>query len=265
MRFQYTHLYLNGDYRGVYMFCERIEPNSCGMNIDESEGFLVEMDIYSTEENSFQVGDKTYAVQSDYASQDQPDQIYRYIDEVDTAIMLEDEEAIRELLDIPSWVDAYLVEEFMMNSDVGYSSFYLYCPDGVSKLFAGPLWDFDLSSGDNSDTYRGLYEGFYASEIKGTVSDHQWFGWLMGMEWFSDAVRERWQEISPIVAGVICQLEVRTPGAAASAPGASPDLRFLRPPPGCGLFLAFLFSVKGRPTPSFPSRVDASQKPDIIK
>lgn len=204
---QNVHLYLNEQYMGVYLLCERIEANSCGLDIDESEGFLLEMDTYAAGEGTFVVGDKTYVIQSDYTDQEQIDEIYAYIDELDTAIMIEDEDTIREYMDIDSWIDAYIVEEFIMNTDVGFSSFYLYRTDENSKLYAGPLWDFDLSSGNQYETNGGSYEGLYAADIRGNHLDHQWFSWLMRMEWFSDAVYLRWFEISSIVQGVIDEAE----------------------------------------------------------
>lgn len=103
----------------------------------------------------------------------------------------------------------FQVEEFMMDTDVGFGSFYFYRPGADSQVFAGPLWDFDLSAGNSADAFSGVYEGLYASALNGTLSDHQWFAWRMGMEWFRNAVRERWREVSPLVDGVTGEVEER--------------------------------------------------------
>ena len=58
-----------------------------------------------------------------------------------------DREEIEELIDIDSVVDAYIVEEVFKNLDAGWSSFYMYRDIG-GKLFFGPVWDFDLTSGN---------------------------------------------------------------------------------------------------------------------
>ena len=51
-------------------------------------------------------------------------------------------------LDIDSLARMYIVQEFAVNFDGCNTSFYLY-KDVNGKLFAGPLWDFDLAFGES--------------------------------------------------------------------------------------------------------------------
>lgn len=64
---------------------------------------------------------------------------------------------VTDLVDIQSFVDTYIVQELMDNPDVGYSSFYIY-KDKDGKLFAGPVWGFDIAAGntnyDMGDSYK---------------------------------------------------------------------------------------------------------------
>lgn len=52
----------------------------------------------------------------------------------------------QELIDLDSWARKYLIEEIFASTDSGnFSQFYYY--DGAEengKLYAGPIWDFDL-------------------------------------------------------------------------------------------------------------------------
>jgi hypothetical protein len=62
-------------------------------------------------------------------------------------------------IDFPSWVDYILINEALKNNDVFHSSTYLHKKkDG--KLFAGPVWDFNLAMGNVNwgDSY--LTEGW---------------------------------------------------------------------------------------------------------
>ena len=50
------------------------------------------------------------------------------------------------LVDMESFMDMYLLHEIFKNSDVGWSSFFLYKKPYENKVFFGPAWDFDLSA-----------------------------------------------------------------------------------------------------------------------
>ncbi|MCQ2776457.1 MAG: CotH kinase family protein [Bacilli bacterium] len=55
-------------------------------------------------------------------------------------------EQLTEIVDINSMMDVYLIHELFKNSDVGWSSFYIYKKPNNSKLYFGPVWDFDLAA-----------------------------------------------------------------------------------------------------------------------
>ena len=52
----------------------------------------------------------------------------------------------RELIDVDSWAMKYLIEEVFGNVDGGTLSQYFYYDGG--KVFAGPVWDYDLTMGN---------------------------------------------------------------------------------------------------------------------
>ena len=64
---------------------------------------------------------------------------------------------ICEMIDVDSFAEAYIVLEIMANLDCHAFSFYMYKEKG-GKLYSGPLWDFDISSGNNHYGY-GFDEG----------------------------------------------------------------------------------------------------------
>ena len=69
-------------------------------------------------------------------------------------------------MDKLSLVRCYLILELSMDGDAFRSSTYFYKPEGDSKLFAGPVWDFD--------TAYGLFEADYSPEAP--VAGYTTFG-----------------------------------------------------------------------------------------
>lgn len=71
----------------------------------------------------------------------------------------------RELVDVESLAKMYLIEELSQDVDAFKSSLYFYKPEGEEKLYAGPVWDFDLGYGDVA-TYgkRACPYGFQAGQ-----------------------------------------------------------------------------------------------------
>ena len=115
-----------------------------------------------------------------------------------------DRETVETYIDIDSFVDMYLVQEYMMNVDVGWSSFYMNKKPG-GKLFFGPVWDFDLAAGNDYRLWNGTYEGVYVGESGELGQENRWFTAIMKRSWFRELVRERWTEKRDVFEGAAAQ------------------------------------------------------------
>ncbi|MBO7740878.1 MAG: CotH kinase family protein, partial [Clostridia bacterium] len=203
----FAKVYLNGEFLGVYQVSEQMQANQYRVNVDDSPtdeyeiDFLVELNR-SAAEMPVSDGRNTYEVKSDIHSDIQ----LVYIEEVLTyayaAVLGGDKEEIEELIDLDSVVDSYIVEELMKNLDVGWGSFYMWQKVG-GKLHFGPVWDFDLSSGNadpnDGDPAIAAPQYLYAGSSKYNYSQtHRWFVTLMKYDWFRELVKERWNEIIDI-------------------------------------------------------------------
>ncbi|MBO5778482.1 MAG: CotH kinase family protein [Clostridia bacterium] len=199
-------LYLNGEYRGVYLLCEQNQVDSHRVDIAEEPesvftGYFFEMSYYA-KDPAFTVGERTYEIKNDLSSSEelkakQIAYIQAVIQRCYTAVLRGDEKTVRGMIDVPSAVDAYIVEELFKNKDDGWDSFYMHYDATVEgeKLHFGPLWDFDLSGGNTNnggDTVDGLWAG-----VSECITDNQWFIALMKQEWFRALVQERWNELKP--------------------------------------------------------------------
>jgi len=62
---------------------------------------------------------------------------------------------ISALIDVDSFIKYYFISEFVENPDVASSSVFFYKDGPTGKLFAGPVWDYDISLGNYATTNRG--------------------------------------------------------------------------------------------------------------
>ena len=219
----HVELYLNGEYRGVYLLVEQIQVDAARVDIGEEEpgydpmavdaGFLVELDSYSEPPYEFRIHDKRYQVKSEVRSDEQFDYIRDYIAAVDDAVRSGSKEQLEALVDLDSFIDGYLLEEYLKNIDVGWSSFYMYKKPG-GKMILGPFWDFDLAAGNDHRLDNGSSDGLYAGRYRrGFDQYHPWFTALTQHDWFAEAVVSRWQQIGVYLDENIAFLDSMTAAA----------------------------------------------------
>lgn len=128
---------------------------------DLSGGYLFERELedrYAEEVSGFATkqGDY-YALKSPkYASEAQVNYIGNLMQEFQDALQQEDGrhpvtgKHYSEYIDMTSFVQKYLVEEISKNYDGGVTSSFFYKPEDAvsSKIFAGPVWDYDVAFGN---------------------------------------------------------------------------------------------------------------------
>ncbi len=201
---QFVELYLNNEYLGLYLLTDQIEVTKDRVNIEEhttniDTGFLIEYDIGITrfpkllaKTNHFVSGTRTFVIKTpndedEDLVQKQNEFINEYMDNLFE--VLRAKEDYTTLIDEQSFIDWYIVNEVFKNCDVGFSSVYLYKDTG-QKLFMGPVWDFDLSSGNagHFGEKNGPTEFF-------TQTRNYIFDLLMRYDTFREHLKERWNEL----------------------------------------------------------------------
>lgn len=92
----------------------------------------------------------------------------------------------RDYVDIDSFVDYFIINEFFLNYDAGYNSTYFYMGyDG--KITMGPVWDFDQAMDNAYDYVANLYTtAFHAAP---------WFDKILQDPIFTKKVMERYSEL----------------------------------------------------------------------
>jgi len=196
-------VYLNGEYRGVYLLAEEIRVSKARVDVSKDmtqadTGFLVELSSYAQGDWIFRVGSRQYQVRNDLSdnpeiAQKQFEFIKDYMRKCWDAVQTGDRAEIEKYIDINSYVDTYLVEEITKNLDLGWDSYYLHKDKG-GKLILGPMWDFDLSFG-NANEGCEFYTDIYAGIDSRNGLGNPWYVEASKQRWFRELVVQRWDEM----------------------------------------------------------------------
>lgn len=124
-------------------------------------GYLLEVEIYPDryyEEGSGFITKRGVSIvvkDPEYCSEEQIQYISTYVQEFEDALYSENGynfqgKSFTEYIDMNSFATRYIIDEFSKNIDAGYSSYFMYKPSNESKLYAGPVWDYDTALGNNN-------------------------------------------------------------------------------------------------------------------
>jgi hypothetical protein len=167
----FVELYLNSVYEGNYQLIEEVKVDSHRVNINElsetdtspaqvTGGYLMEIDEHQDEAYVFHtpVGIPIGLIDPDFSPDpevsEQTSYITSYVDAAENSLFssnyTDSSLGWRAYFDEASAVNFYIVNDVMGNADGGsfYSSDYLYKDQNNPFLYMGPVWDFDVSSGN---------------------------------------------------------------------------------------------------------------------
>lgn len=173
LEIRYVELYVNEEYRGLYVLTEQVEIHKNKFNLNPIPGvidtdYFLEMDQRFYNKN-IQPGYDWIVVRSIPYEIKEPDTedpaytehhaiyIFEYFIEVENALIAKS--GYEDLIDVNNWIDHFIIHELTKNVDVGWSSVFMYKEKG-GVLKYGPLWDFDLAIG-NADYIDYGPENFY--------------------------------------------------------------------------------------------------------
>jgi hypothetical protein len=194
---RYCEVVLNGEYIGLYALSEKIKRDGDRVDIaklkdDENAfpevtgGYLMQTDRPSDEDpNAWESNGAGYihekpnsdditAVQSSYI-----ESVFRGLDE--NASNSEITNGYPSLIDVPSFVDYMLIAEIASNVDAYALSTY-YHKDRGGKLRAGPVWDYNLTYGN--DLFQWGYDRSFTDVWQFNYSNTGAYFWN---DLFSDA------------------------------------------------------------------------------
>jgi hypothetical protein len=223
---RFLHLYVNGEYMGVYMLADErnvgkqraevianADPALCEyfiemdwrlyrdgnvegvdyVRVNSHENGVIGDSRHNSEDGTTRdmLYDVRFPKKSNRTSAHM-EYVRDYIESVGKAIRARDYERISALVDMPSMIDFFIVNELIRNSDVGWSSKFMQIKGqgDERRLHMGPVWDFDIAAGNTEWSSNQTPYGFY---IQG---QHYWFGNLMATPEFREALTERWNALA---------------------------------------------------------------------
>ena len=217
----YCEVVVNGDYKGLYVFMEKIKVDKNRVNIEKMDGscntypevtggYIIKADKADPDEpvawtmigNDF--WDWTYHAYY-FHSYPKPENItdaqHDYIRDVFFSLDAEAEShnesvvnGFPSIIDIPSFIDFMMIAEYTSNVDVYHLSTFFH-KDRDGKLRAGPVWDYNLSFGYDEFGDRSGYDvwQFYNGSCDGS---RFWTDLFFNCPTFRCYFAKRWNELT---------------------------------------------------------------------
>lgn len=224
-RMRLVDVVLNGEYQGIYLLGEKIkrdknrvdvaklEPTEISGN-DLTGGYILKVD-YWTNDDSWQLnyspigfpGLDIHMVyvypKPDEIMPQQKTYIQDFIDDYETALygsnFAHPTLGYRKYIDVPSFIDYFIVNEVARNGD-GFKKSRYFSKDKdkndgtIRKLKAGPVWDFDWAE---KDMWSGSEDGsqFMYGECDQDVNAPGWYIRLLEDSLFANELRCRYEDL----------------------------------------------------------------------
>jgi NOL1/NOP2/fmu family ribosome biogenesis protein len=198
---EYLEVFINKEHVGAYLLGQKVEESKNRVNIGDN-GYLIEID---TDANGRISDDDVYFRSNEWSSRyedgvfnikepsieydsDEFNLIKNHINDFETALFSNNfkdpDSGYRSFIDIPSFVDWFIVNEISKNQDArSYSSIYFnYIPG--EKIKMGPVWDFDLAFGNVDYSNAENPDGFW-------IKENLWYKRMFEDPFFSDLIKSR--------------------------------------------------------------------------
>lgn len=203
----------NLDYRGVYVLTEKIKRDKNRLNInklksdevsgeDLTGGYLLEVvpqHRLAAQDNSFTNHSAKIPrhITIEYPKKDdlQPEQLAYISNTLNNFVDILYQSKpvtlaeLEQHADIDSFINFLLINELFKNRDAFYASTYFH-KDKNEKIVAGPVWDFNLSSGNDH----------HATDVNTSPE-----GWFLNKKWLAERLftqpdtqqllKDRWQQL----------------------------------------------------------------------
>lgn len=223
-RTRFVELFLNdtnspnlgpGQYLGIYLLLEKIKRNENRVAIakltpdqnsepDISGGYIVKLDALDPGELFFRTAFGNHQIIYVYPKNNtitaaQQAWIRNYFNQLEAILVSDDftdwETGYDQMIDVDSFIDHLLLNEFLRNMDELRVSAYLY-KERRGKLSAGPVWDFDLAGGYIDLADGANPKGWHVQRPSGgNYPIPFWWKRLLQDNCFTLRLKQRWIEL----------------------------------------------------------------------
>ena len=171
---QMVHLWVNGEYRGVYQLCDQVDIRKGRLDIKEMKegdvegekltgGYFIEIDAYAQDEEWYFWSKHNLPVTikspDDPPVDVQKEYIQNHFNKMEDLVFGKNydlENGYQQYLHLPSFLKRHLHQELVGNPDALWSCF-MYKDRGNDTIYTGPVWDHDLAF-DNDQRIDNLIQ-----------------------------------------------------------------------------------------------------------
>lgn len=210
---QLLEVVLNGQYLGNYYLCEHIK-------IDENripDGYVIEVDYRAKEANGdiffkSKLSQLNFVIKDPEVAKGSAEYLYaeNYINTCEQYLKNMDSANYMKYIDMENMVDWYLNSELTKNPDSGFflSVYMNISADG--KLYMGPLWDYDLSFGNQVyDDGAGSDNGYTGFTIRNGDRSKIWLPAMFNNPAFIAMLKEKMRVIAANEAEIMAFIDKR--------------------------------------------------------
>lgn len=192
-------LHKEGDklYKWAYSWPEEPADNTGGYLLQQSYGYKGETAWFTTIHRKMRIMSPTYPTAGEV------NYISDYMLAAERTVYNEDGmdpetgKKLTDYLDLPSWEDMFLLEEYFVEWDGERWSFYIIKDRQDPLLHCGPMWDFDHSAGT---MLFGTYPETAVSTLMFRDNRDGWLHNLLAHDEFVEDLYTRWRErFSPAI------------------------------------------------------------------
>ena len=224
-----VELVVDGHYVGNYYLCEQIKIDGNRLDITDPYedvletnsnptmadcGYLLEVDNNYDEDWKFKTDNDVPFMFKDAVNDDILSAVQSKVQDIEDNLYNGNFTAAYDDLDLNTVIDQWFIWELTMNREYGDPRSVYYFMDGDGKLSAGPVWDFDrgtfqnttnAASQGNSDRIKPYDE--WICWRTGTSDNYFWYKKLITDPIFQQRVQDRWAVIYPYLQNVVKTIE----------------------------------------------------------
>lgn len=218
--YRMADVFINGQYEGTYTITDQIEAASDRVNVETqkttdstlpavSGGYFFEVGGTTDSDAVHSVTTRGVDMSVKYPDDDdinpqQINYIHDYVQEFEDTLFSSDfrnpVSGYQKYVDMKSLVDWYLLSELCSNPDIFWSG-YMYKHRSDTRLYWGPIWDFDLGF----NNYNWLGDVTYTYMRDKAFHRTPWLNQFFEDKVFYQNVQNRWVELKS--AGIISRLQ----------------------------------------------------------
>lgn len=208
---EFTEVYLNGEFQGLYLLTEAVEIGENRIEIDPQENWFIEMELEfrARDDETQMITDRgqIFIIHSDtFVSKAEKEHLLGRLNDVESALFSENGiseisgKSLEQLIDLESFAEAWLVEELSGDHDIGITSQFAYAlKEDDSLWYAGPVWDFDGIMGNVNTPMYAVPEALTSivemSRPEIEKDQNRWLAAMWRHSQFQELVKSKYKEI----------------------------------------------------------------------